>query len=45
MRLTLVVCMLAFFLLFLWLLRLRIRTARLQDTVDDLRAQLAPATF
>ena len=43
MRLTLVVCMLAFFLLFLWLLRLRIRTARLQDTVDDLRAQLAPA--
>ena len=45
MRLTLVVCMLAFFLLFLWLLRLRIRTARMQDTVDDLRAQLAPATF
>ncbi|MBX3028023.1 cytochrome c biogenesis protein CcsA [bacterium] len=43
MRLTLVVCMLAFFLLFLWLLRLRIRTARLQDAVDDLRAQLAPA--
>ena len=45
MRLTLIVCMLAFFLLFLWLLRLRIRTARLQDTVDDLRAQLAPATL
>lgn len=43
MRVALVVCMLAFFLLFLWLLRLRIRTARLQDTVDDLRAHLAPA--
>lgn len=43
MRLALFVCMLAFFLLFLWLLRLRIRSARLQDTVDDLRAQLAPA--
>ena len=45
MRITLVVCMLAFFLLFLWLLRLRIRAARLQDTVDDLRAHLAPAAF
>ena len=45
MRVTLVVCMLAFFLLFLWLLRLRIRTARLQETVDDLRAQLAPTAL
>ena len=43
MRLTLLVCMLAFFLLFLWLLRLRLRAAQLQDTVDDLRGQLAPA--
>jgi len=41
MRVTLLVSMLAFFLLFLWLLRLRLRTARLQDAVDDLRAQLA----
>lgn len=43
MRVTLVVCMLAFFLLFLWLLRLRLRTAAMQETVDDLRARLAPA--
>lgn len=43
MRLTLVVTMSAFFLLFLWLLRLRLRAARLQDDVDDLRAQLASA--
>jgi heme exporter protein C len=42
MRATLVVCMLAFFLLFLWLLRLRLRTAKLQDTVEELRAELAP---
>lgn len=41
MRITLVVCMLAFFLLFLWLLRLRIQTARLQDTVEDLREELS----
>jgi hypothetical protein len=33
--------MLAFFLVFLWLLRLRLRLARLQDTVDDLREQVA----
>jgi hypothetical protein len=32
--------MLAFFLLFLWLLRLRIHTARLQDTVEGLREAL-----
>ena len=43
MRVTLIVCMLAFFLLFLWLLRLRLRAARLQDTVDDLRGRIAPA--
>ena len=40
MRLTLATCMLAFLLLFLWLLRLRLRTARLQDTVDALREEL-----
>src|SRR6516164_7732956 len=31
MQLTLVTCMLAFFLLFLWLLRLRLRAARLEE--------------
>jgi heme exporter protein C len=41
MRLTLLITMLAFFLLFLWLLRLRIRTARLQDTLEDMRERLA----
>jgi hypothetical protein len=39
MRMTLLACMLAFFLLFFWLLRLRLRAARLQDTVDSLRGQ------
>jgi heme exporter protein C len=43
MRMTLVVTMLAFFLVFLWLLRLRLRAARMQDAVDDLRAELASA--
>jgi len=43
MRMALVVSMLAFFLLFLWLLRLRLRAARMQDTLDDLRSELAPA--
>ena len=42
MQLTLVTCMLAFFLLFLWLLRLRLRAARLEEDVERLRAQLAP---
>ncbi len=37
MRATLMVCLLAFFLLFLWLLRLRVRTAYLEDEVDELR--------
>lgn len=41
MRAALIAAMLAFFLVFLWLLRLRLRTARLQDQVDDLRAQAA----
>ncbi len=44
MRLTLLTCMLAFFLLFLWLLRLRVRAARLQDTVDELRHRLVTAS-
>jgi heme exporter protein C len=45
MRLTLGICMVAFFLLFLWLLRLRLRAARLQDELDELRGALAPAAF
>jgi heme exporter protein C len=44
MRLTLACCMLAFFLLFLWLLRLRLRAARLEDELEQLRGTLAPAT-
>jgi heme exporter protein C len=43
MQLTLVTCMVAFFLLFIWLLRLRLRAARLEEDVERLRAQLAPA--
>jgi hypothetical protein len=43
MQLTLVTCMIAFFLLFIWLLRLRLRAARLEEDVERLRAQLAPA--
>jgi heme exporter protein C len=41
MQITLVVCMVGFFLLFLWLLRLRMQTGRLEDAVEDLREQLA----
>ena len=41
MRVTLVVCMLGFFLVYLWLLRLRLQTARMQDGVEELREQLA----
>lgn len=40
MRLTLMACLLAFFLLFLWLLRLRVRTAHLEDDVDALRGRV-----
>lgn len=43
MRLTLMVCLLAFFLLFLWLLRLRVRTAHLEDHVEELRAEVLEA--
>jgi len=43
MRLTLILCMLAFFLLFLWLLRLRVRTAHLEDEVDRLRHEVLSA--
>lgn len=41
MRVTLVVCIMAFFLLFMWVLRLRVQTAELEEGVDDLRAQLS----
>ena len=44
MRVTLMVCMLAFFLLFLWLLRLRLRLAGLEDEVEEMRERLAPAS-
>ena len=43
MRLTLMVCLLAFSLLFLWLLRLRVRTAHLEDDVDALRNRVLAA--
>jgi heme exporter protein C len=42
MRMTLVTCMLAFLLLFLWLLRLRLQDARMQSGIDQLRDDLAP---
>jgi len=41
MRLTLLICMVAFFLLFLWLLRLRMQTAALEDATEELRERLA----
>ncbi|OFV89027.1 MAG: hypothetical protein A3J75_01570 [Acidobacteria bacterium RBG_16_68_9] len=40
MQITLVVCLLGFFLLFVWLLRLRMQAARLQDIVEDVRELL-----
>jgi len=43
MRLTLGLCMLAFFLLFTWLLRLRVRTARIEDDIDRLRHEVLSA--
>ena len=43
MRYTLLVTMLAFFLLFCWLMRLRVRAARLEDEVDELRERLVGA--
>lgn len=43
MQVTLAICMAAFFLLFVWLLRLRVQTGRLQDTVEGLREELAHA--
>jgi heme exporter protein C len=43
MQLTLMICLAGFFLLFLWLLRLRMQEARLQERVDDLREQLLHA--
>lgn len=41
MRFTLLICMLAFFLLFAWLLRLRMQTAELEDATEELRQRLA----
>jgi len=41
MRLALLLCMLAFFLVFCWLMRLRLQSARLQSEVDRMRDQLA----
>jgi len=43
MRITLGLCMLAFFLLFSWLLRLRVRTARIEDDIDRLRHEVLSA--
>lgn len=43
MRLTLMACLLAYFLLFVWLLRLRVRTAHLEDDVDALRNRVLAA--
>ncbi len=43
MRITLILCMLAFFLLFLWLLRLRVHTAKLETDIDDLRHDVLAA--
>jgi heme exporter protein C len=40
MQATLALCMLAFLLLFLWFLRLRIRSVRLADEIEDLRERL-----
>jgi heme exporter protein C len=44
MQLTLTITLAGFFLLFVWLLRLRVHSAALQDRVDDVRAQLLPAS-
>jgi len=42
MRAALILSLLAFFLLFTWLLRLRLQSARLQGDVDRMRDRLAP---
>ncbi len=44
MRLTLALCLLAFFLLFLWLLRIRVRTARMEEEIDHLRNDILTAS-
>ena len=41
MQWALFTCITAFFLLFFWLLRLRLHTAQLEDVAEELRAQLA----
>lgn len=40
---TLGICMVAFFLLYLWLLRLRLQAARLQDAAEEMREELSEA--
>jgi heme exporter protein C len=40
MRFTLMICVVAFFLLFLWILRLRMQTAELEEGTEELREQL-----
>jgi len=37
MQITLLLCLAGFFVLFLWLLRLRMQTAELEETVEELR--------
>jgi len=43
MQITLVVTLIAFFLLFLWLMRVRVHTARLQEEAEELRATIVRA--
>ena len=44
MRFTLALALLAFFLLFLWLLRIRVRTAQLEDEIEYLRNDILPSS-
>jgi len=41
MQVTLILCLVAFFLLFVWLLRLRLQTAALEDSTEEIRERLA----
>jgi heme exporter protein C len=41
MRFALIICIVAFFLLFLWILRLRMQTAVLEESTEELRERLA----
>ncbi len=42
MRLTLLTCMLAFFLLFVWLVWIRNENLRLRDSVEEVRRRILP---